>query len=455
MRLCLVLLFVPTLAFADPAQEARALLDELIAIDTSNPPGHETLAAQAMAAHLTAAGLKPEIVEFAPGRSSVVARLKGDGSKPGLLLLAHLDVVGAANQPWTVPPFKLTEKDGWLYGRGVQDDKGWAAVALTVFLQLARAHTPLHRDVVLALTGDEESGGAGVRWLIAHRQKDLLGNLGIGFNEGGGLKLDEHGKVVSVVYQAAEKTFQDFELVAHGTGGHSSVPNDDNAIYRLSRALDKVSALRLPPRLTPVVRESLRAQAAHQPEPRAAAMRAVAATVGEVPAADALAVLDAYPLTRAATRTTCVATLLQGGTRDNALPVEARATVNCRMMPSDKAADVQRSLADAIADPKIELHPIGDMGQGPELPVDGIVPSAVRKVARALFGEVTVTTAVGTGATDSRFLRKIGIQSYGIGLLAKPEELIRAPHGPDEGVPASSVPLGVRWLSALVHELAE
>ena len=451
-RLLLPLLLVSSFAHADSAAEARQILDELVAIDTSNPPGNETAAASAVAKRLDAAGLKPTVVEFAPGRSDVVARIKGDGKKKPLLLLAHLDVVGAANQPWTVPPFQVTEKDGWLYGRGVSDDKGWAAVALVVFLDLARHKTRLHRDVVLALTGDEESGGLGLRWLLEHR-KDLIGDVEIGLNEGGGLKLDG-GKVVSVTFQAAEKTYQSYEVISPGLGGHSSVPNEDNAIYRLARALDKIAVYKFPVRLTPTVRESLRADAAHQPEARAAAMRLVAESKEAEPPADALALLDSYPLTRAATRTTCVATMLSGGTRENALPVEARAVINCRVMPVDKLPEVERELNAAIGDSKITLKPIIDMGWGPEIAVDGVVPSAIRKVARARFGAgVTVNAGIGFGATDSRFLRRIGVLSYGIGLFPRPEELRRTPHGPDEAIPTASLATGVGWLSALVSEL--
>jgi acetylornithine deacetylase/succinyl-diaminopimelate desuccinylase-like protein len=442
MRLASLLLLLAANAQAD----VREILDELVAIDTTNPPGNETLAARAMAKRLAA--FHPEVVEFAPGRANVVARIKGSGKKKPLLLLAHLDVVGAANQPWTVPPLQVTEKNGWLYGRGVIDDKGWAAVATQVFLDMAGK--PLDRDLILALTGDEESGGLGIRWLLSHR-KDLI-DAEIGLNEGGGLKL-EGGNVVAISYQAAEKTYQNYELTAKGLGGHSSVPNDENAIYRLARALDKLAAYKFPVRLTPTVRESLRNLAANQPEPRASAMKVVAASSGEPPA-DAMAVLDAYPLTRAFTRTTCVATQMSGGTRENALPVEARALVNCRVMPVDKLGDVGKAIEAAIADPRVTVKTMEDNGWGPEIAVEGMVPKAIHTVAKKLFGDkVVVTATVGLGATDSRFLRKAGILSYGVGVLAKPEELTRGPHGPDEGAPSASLQKGVEWLGTLVREL--
>lgn len=383
----------------------------------------------------------------------MVARLRGDGSKKPLLLLAHLDVVGAARQPWTVPPFRLTEKSGWLYGRGVLDDKGFAAIATTVFLELARSHARLHRDVILALTGDEESGGSGLKEILAHHRA-LVGDAELGLNEGGALKLDASGHVIAVVYQAAEKTYQSFDLVTHGLGGHASIPNDENAIFRLARALDKVHALTFAPDLHETMREELRAMAPHQPEPRRGALLAIANAKGAPPPA-ALAILDQYPLTRAMIRTTCTATLLEGGTRENALPVEARATVNCRVMPGETVASVEAALAHAIADPKVELKRLADNGAGPEIPVSGPVRDALDRVSARLFGKAAVVSpSVGLGATDSRYLRELGIHSYGIGVMAKPEELIRAPHGPDEGAPAASVATGVRFLAALVDALA-
>ncbi len=432
--------------------QARRLMDELVAIDTSNPPGNEAQPAVVIAKLLRDAGLQSTLVEFAPGRANLVARLHGDGTKRPLILLAHLDVVGAAGQPWTMPPFAVTEKDGWLYGRGVTDDKSWAAIATALYLELARTHAPLHRDVILMLTGDEESGGAGIQYLLKHR-RDLFGEAEYALNEGGGIVLDSTGKARLVNLGTAEKTFQDFVFVAHGVGGHSSVPNDENAIYRLSRALDKLAAYAFPTRLSPVIRESLRAMATAQPEARARAMRAAADSAGDTIAPALLATMDAYPPLRATMRTTCVATLLSGGTRDNALPVEARATVNCRILPVDKVSQVQDTLKQLVAGlADVELVP--DVGVGPEVPVRGPVRDAVERAARSVFGsDVSVAARVGLGASDSRFLRQVGIQSYGVGLLAKPEELTRTAHGPDEAAPAASFPLGVRYLRAIVQEL--
>jgi acetylornithine deacetylase/succinyl-diaminopimelate desuccinylase-like protein len=272
MRAIFALLLLTTFACAD---ETRDILAELVATDTTNPPGNEEKAARLIAARLQKAGVNAELVPFGNGRANVIARLKGDGTKKPLLLLAHLDVVGAAGQPWTVPPYQLTEKDGWLYGRGVQDDKGWAACAVSVFLDLLRSKVKLHRDVVLALTGDEESGGEGIKYLLAQRP-DLLGDVELSLNEGGNLRLDAVGKPILFLYQPSEKVYNDYQLAATGLGGHSSVPNDENAIYRLARALDKLAAYKFPVRLTPAIRDMLRATATGQPAERARALKTMA-----------------------------------------------------------------------------------------------------------------------------------------------------------------------------------
>jgi acetylornithine deacetylase/succinyl-diaminopimelate desuccinylase-like protein len=453
-RIIVFLALAAATAHADESGDARKLLEELVAIDTTNPPGNEARAATLVAERLRAAGVTPTIVEFAPGRANVIARLRGDGTRKPLLLLAHLDVVGAAAQPWTTPPFRLTERDGLLYGRGVLDDKGWAAIATTVFLELARTRPRLHRDVVLALTGDEESGGSGIRFVLDKRP-ELLGDVELALNEGGTTLLGKDGRVKLVALQTAEKTFQSFRVVAHGTGGHSSIPNDDNAIYHLARALDRIGAYRFPPRLTPTVRSALRGRAVLAPEPLASALRRAADAKDAIPD-ETLRVLDADFAIRALPRTTCVATQLEGGTRENALPVEAHAIVNCRLVPIDSIEWVQKTLTERVGDARVAVETVPDFGAGPEVPVDGVVPDAVARVARELYGPgVTVAAALGTGASDSRFLRQRGVGAYGVGLLAVSPDDARRPHGPDERAPTASLAPGVRFLRALVHALAE
>ncbi len=440
-------------ARADVPSEARTLLKQLIELDTTNPPGNEELAANAMAKVLKDAGLDPVVVPFAPGRSNVVARLHGDGSQKPILLLAHLDVVGAAGQPWTVPPFKLTEKDGFLYGRGVIDDKGWVAIATAVFLDLARTHTKLKRDVILALTGDEESNGDGVRYLLDHRP-ELIADAEFAFNEGASPHLDAHGRVHSLLIHPAEKTYQNFELVARGVGGHSSMPNDENAIYRLADVLSHMQSRRFPAHLSPAIRGTLLSNVANANEPLKSALIKTAALPGDQIPEDLLAILDQSIAIRTATRTTCVATMISGGTRVNALPIEAHANINCRLLPSDTPKFVMEHLVGEIPY-AVEIHMLKDVGSGPEVPLADVVRDALAESARAVFGpDVKVFSTLFGATTDSRFLRQRGMLAYNFGLLPNSESDAKRPHGIDERIPVGALKSGSALLQGLIRRLA-
>jgi acetylornithine deacetylase/succinyl-diaminopimelate desuccinylase-like protein len=434
------------------AKDTRELIGKLVAADTTNPPGNEAKAAAIGAAKLKAAGLAYKTYEFAPGRQNLVARLKGDGTLKPLLLLSHIDVVGASGQSWSTPPHVLTEKDGYLIGRGVNDDLGMASINLEVFLALAKAKTPLKRDVILAWTGDEESGGTGIRWLLEHERSAVDAVSAI--NEGGGLQLGEDGKVNLASLQEAEKEYQDFELSAQGTTGHSSVPLDDNAIYRLARALDRLGHFRFPPRVLPVTRAYLEHDAAVEARPKIqAALRALVAAKG-APPKEALEAIDADPVLASNLRTTCVATLLSGGTRVNALPADAKANVNCRILPDESSDDVRKQLAQVIDDPKVEIRPVSEFGKAGESPVEGEVPEAVKKIVAEMWPGVSVTPFLSRGATDSRYLRAAGIASYGMDPMPVTESEGRRAHGVDERIPATSLRTGLEFMHRLVLALA-
>ncbi len=433
------------------ARSARSLLDALVAADTSNPPGNEARAAALGAERLAAAGIAFERSEFAPGRENLVARLRGDGSQPPLLLLAHTDVVGAEGQAWTSAPHVVTEREGYLVGRGVEDDLGMAALALEVLVLLHDAKTPLARDVVLAWTGDEESGGGGIRHLLATSPGSL--DAAFAINEGGMIRLGESGEPTWVELQTAEKTYQDYVLVAKGETGHSSVPLPDNAIYRLARALARLADHRFPARLLPVVRAHFAARAPFEPPERGRAMRALAEAKGELPA-DALAVLDTDPVLSASLRTTCVATLLSAGTRVNALPAEARASVNCRILPDETPEQVQRTLVQVLGDPALEIQPTEEFGFGTPSPLDGPAPAAIAKVAGQMWPGLPVVPFMSRGATDSRFLRARGIPAYGISPIPVTDADARRAHGIDERIPGGGLRTGVEFLHRLVLELA-
>jgi acetylornithine deacetylase/succinyl-diaminopimelate desuccinylase-like protein len=437
--------------FAAAARDARALLARLVAADTTNPPGNEARAVAIGAEVLRAERMEFKTFEFAPGRENLVARLKGDGSARPVLLLAHVDVVPSRGQAWTTPPHELTEKDGFLYGRGVSDDLSAAAVELETLVLLQRARVPLRRDVIVAWTGDEERGGGGIRWLLEHAP-DAIADAEIVLNEGGRVTLGGDGRPRYLALETAEKIYQDFTLRAQGVTGHSSVPVEPNAIARLSRALARIADRPFPERLLPHTREFLRVRAATEPPDVARAIRALVAAKGPLPR-DAVATLRKNPVLSALLHTTCVATQLEAGNAPNALPAEARANVNCRIMPDETAEQVLSRLREIVADPGVEIAPVADFGRGGASSMDAPGVDAIRAVMARLHPGVPIVPSMQLGATDSRFLRERGIPSYGIHPVALREEDERRAHGIDERIPADLEP-AVRLMYALAVELA-
>ena len=461
MRTILLVLFSmlliaqPTMAaepdFAAAAKASRALLAELVAADTSNPPGNEARAVAIGKKHLEAAGIEVHTSRFAPGRENLVARLRGDGSAPPILLLAHIDVVGADAAAWDTPPHELIERDGYLYGRGASDDLAMASVELIVLEELKKNGVALKRDIILAWTGDEESGGAGIQWILENEPETI--RAAVALNEGGGVRLDASGKPVRIDLQTAEKIYRDSTLRAHGPTGHSSVPLDDNAIYRLARALSAIEGHRFPARLLPVTRAWMQGRAALETAELAATMNALTEAKGELPA-EALANALADPLLAASLRTTCIATLIEGGTRVNALPGSAEANLNCRILPDSSPEAVRQVLVRLIDDPAIEIIASSEFGFGEPSPIGGVTPAAIRTIAEAMWPGIKIIPFMSRGATDSRFLRAAGIPAYGISPVAIGEEDGRRAHGINERIPAASLEPGVEFLYRLIVELA-
>ncbi len=433
------------------AADGRRLLAELVAADTTNPPGNEARAVAIGARRLAAAGIPYRITEFAPGRHNLVARLRGDGSARPLLLLSHVDVVGADKQPWTTPPHRLTESGGYLQGRGVGDDLGMGVVDLELLVWLKEAHVPLRRDVILAWTGDEESGGAGIQWQLAHAPETL--DAEIALNEGGGPVLGNGGGVTLVSLETAEKTYQDVTLRTTGRTGHASAPLGDNAIVRLARALARVAAHPFPPRLLPVTRAYFEGRARLEHGDLARAMRALAAAPGPLPA-DALAAIDRDPSLAALLRTTCEPTLLAAGTRVNALPGAAEANLNCRLLPDQSPAEVRAALVAAIDDPGVAVELGPDDGHSGPSPLAGEAVAAIRSVAEETWPGAPVIPSLCAGADDSRFLRPRGVAAYGLAPFPLSEADDRRAHGIDERIPADSIEQGLRFFSRLVLQLA-
>ena len=437
--------------FSALTQSFRQTLGELVKADTTNPPGNEARAVAILAKRLKAAGIPYEITDFAPGRQNIVARLKGSGEKKPLLLLAHIDVVGTDGQNWTMPKHEMTEKDGHLYGRGVLDDLGMAVLNLETVIELKKSGIALKRDVILAFTGDEESGGLGLRTLLKERPE--LVDAEIALNEGGGAVNDETGGPVKYVrLQMAEKTYQDFTLTAKGPTGHSSVPQKENAIYKLSRALTNVQKFWPAPRLIPVTREYFRQRSALEKPETGKAMLAVATAKGKLPA-KALAVLEKNPVIAAQLRTTCVTTMLSAGTKVNALPPSASANINCRIMPDETIESVEKQLLKLINDPSLTLAREPEFGTSPAAPTDGEVPKVLQKLAKEIWN-VPVIPTMSTGATDSRYLREKGVAAYGFSAMPVHETDILRAHGIDERIQLTSIRPGLEFMQRLVIELA-
>lgn len=407
----------------------RAIYQQLIEIDTSTSNGDTTSAARAMAERLQQAGMPAadlQVLGPADKRGNLVARLRGTGQRKPLLLLAHLDVVDARRQDWSIDPFKLTEKDGYFYGRGTTDDKASAAVYVAALIRFLREGYRPDRDIILALTADEENGDHnGAEWLTK-QHRDLI-DAAYGLNEGGdGQELN--GRKTLLEVQASEKVFVTFHLTAENRGGHSSLPRRDNAIYELARALSRVEQLQFPVNLNEVTRAYFARMAKLQGGDAGRDMAAITAAVPETSAAERL---SENPFYNARMRTTCVATMLEAGHAENALPQKAVATVNCRLLPTDTPANAQAMLERAVDDAKVRIEALKQPVLAPPSPLLPEVMTALEKTTAEMWPGVPVVPIMGAGATDSKYLRAIGIPMFGASGFFNDAADVRA-HGRDE-----------------------
>jgi acetylornithine deacetylase/succinyl-diaminopimelate desuccinylase-like protein len=352
--------WAPTAATTPTERLARDVLRELIEIDTTDSTGSTTVAAEAMAKRLRDAGFPAADVQVLgphPRKGNLVARLRGSGARRPILFLSHLDVVEARREDWSVDPFRFLERDGYFYGRGTTDVKDGCAILVANFIRWKQEGFAPDRDLILALTADEEGGSFnGVDWLLSSH-RDLLDAEYCINTDGGDFQL-EKGRRRLVALQASEKTYASFRLEARNPGGHSSLPAKDNAIYRLAAALGRLAAFDFPLRLNEVTRAFFTRMAAIEPGPVAADMKAV---LQDPPDPAAVARLSASAYFNALLRTTCVATQLEGGHAENALPQTARAVVNCRILPAESPAEVQRTLVRVVADPGVAVTPVREL----------------------------------------------------------------------------------------------
>ncbi len=428
---------------------ARDLLRELIEINTTESSGSTAQAAHAMAARLRSAGFPEQdvvVVEHAPRKGNLIARLRGrDRGRKPILLLSHIDVVEANPEDWTLPPFSFIERDGTFYGRGVADDKDEGAIHLALIMRMREEGFVPDRDIVVALTADEEGGPAnGVDWLLTNRP-DLL-EAEYALNEGGGGRVRD-GRKVSNDVQASEKKFQNFLLEATNPGGHSSAPVRDNAITHLAEALVRVGNHDFPVRLNEVTRAYFARSAEIVGGEMGAAMRALVANPGDPAAA---AVLSRDPRYNSQLRTTCVATLLEGGHASNALPQRARATVNCRILPDESPAEVRKVLEGLVGSAKVTVTPVGEARNSPPSPLTPELMATIERITGQMWPGVPVIPTMSTGATDGLYLRNRGIPVYGVSGLFYGEPNA---HGMNERIPAQAFYEGLEFMYRLVKSL--
>lgn len=452
-----------TFAQVDVATEqlSRDIFKQLIEINTTDSVGSTTVAAQAMAQRLRDAGFPANDVLVLgpnPRKGNLVARLHGSGAHKPVLLIGHLDVVEARRSDWTTDPFEFVEKDGYYYGRGTQDMKCGDAIFVADFIRLKREGFKPDRDIILALTADEEGGlSNGVAWLIKNH-RELIDAEFVLNADGGGVDT-ANGKPLIVSMDASEKLYADFQLTVTSPGGHSSLPTPDNAIYHLADALGRLERFQFPVELNEITRAYFQRIATVESDQTAADMRAI---LNQPPDAGALARLSADPLQNATLRTTCVATRLDAGHANNALPQTAHANVNCRILPGHTREEVRQTLIRVLADPKVEVAYVDQSGRvldsapnAQALPPVALRPEVMDtldKIAGELWPGTPVVPTMATGASDGVYTNAAGMPTYGVSGVAIDLDDVRA-HGRDERLRVQSFFQGVdfyyRYLKTL------
>jgi acetylornithine deacetylase/succinyl-diaminopimelate desuccinylase-like protein len=437
-------------------QLARDIYQELVEINTVTATGDTAKAAEAMAARLRAAGFDGrdlQVLSPKPAKGNLVARLRGTGARKPIMLLAHTDVVEARREDWSVDPFRLTEQDGYFYGRGTSDDKFMAAAFVANMARYRQEGYKPDRDIVLVLETDEEildSNTVGIRWLLQHHRGLIDAEFAL--NEGAGVRMSG-GRAVANGIQTSEKVFVNFRLEVTDPGGHSSVPRKENPIYRLAEGLGRLAKFDFPFKLNETTRAFFERAAQLEDQQTAADMRAVASERPD-PAAMSFVRLAANPIFNAQLRTTCVATMLEGGHATNALPQLARANVNCRVLPGEPVDEVQATLGRVLADDKLSITRMSTPYEAPASALNEEVMTAIGKLSGEFWAGVPVIPTMSAGGTSGTHLRNAGIPTYGHSGLAADFSDSRRVHGRDERVLVKSFFQGQEYLYRLVKMLA-
>ena len=451
---CLVLAIACTaLAQTNPTQKlARDILSELVSIPSTESGVGSTPAAEAAAKRLLAAGFPAadvQVIGPEARKKNLVARIHGSGKRKPLLLLAHLDVVEAPRADWSTDPFQMVEKDGFFYGRGTYDVKDGASILLANVIRWHQEGYKPDRDIILALTADEENGVAnGVKWLLDHH-RDLIDAEYCLNTDGGDFLLAKEGRPLAATVQMAEKWYVDWKLEIINPGGHSSQPRKDNAIYQLASALLRIQQLQFPAQPSDIVRSYFAKEAALVGGQPGADMSAAAA---QPPDAAAIARLSQNGFYNSLLHTTCVATMLQAGHAPNALPQVATANVNCRVLPHMKIDEVRQALTNAINDPAVKLSVVDTPTAAPATKMNPEIDAAMASTVGKMGWTIPVIPVMETGATDGKWLRLAGIPTFGVsGVFIDPEN--NRAHGKDERVGVREFYWGVDFYDYLVRAL--
>jgi acetylornithine deacetylase/succinyl-diaminopimelate desuccinylase-like protein len=450
--LCSAVLAQPQTSLSPEHQAAHDIFKELIEINTTDTPvGNVTTAAEAMAARFRAAGFPAadvQVVGPLPNKKNLVVRLHGRGQGKPILFLAHLDVVEALRQDWSMDPFKLNEVDGFFYGRGTSDIKQGDTLLVANFIRLKKEGWIPSRDLIIALTADEEGGESnGVQWLIKNHRELIDAEYCI--NTDAGEFEAKKGKRLLLGLQTSEKNYVDFRLEVKSNGGHSSLPVKDNAIYHLSQGLSRLADFEFPVSLN----ETTRGYFEHTASLEAPAdFRGVIGTDHAQAEAAAKRLSEASPHFNALLRTTCVATRLEGGHANNALPQTAAANVNCRMLPQDSLENVQKTLKRVLADDRIVVSIVGEAVPAPASAINPMIVSKLEALSKKLYGGLPIVPVMDTGASDGKYLRIAGIPSYGVPGVFEDVDDVRA-HGKDERIGVKDFYDGVDFYYEFIKSL--
>lgn len=440
LLLCAALLGASCSAQLDDSTKrlSHDIFKQLIEINTTDSVGSVTAAAEAMAQRFRDAGFPESDIHIAgpnDRKKNLVVRYHGSGKHKPVLLIGHLDVVEARREDWTTDPFQFVEKDGYFYGRGTQDMKDGDAVMVTTLLRFKKEGFVPDRDIILALTADEEGGQSnGVDWLVKNH-RDWIDAEFVLNHDGGGI-LAQHGKPLMMTVDASEKLYADYTLLVVNPGGHSSLPVPDNAVYHLADGLVRLEHYKFPFELNSVTRSYFERMSKIETGQRAADMKAI---LHNPPDQQAIARLSQDPIYNSTIHTTCVATRLNAGHANNALPQSAQANVNCRIEPGHSPEEIRQQLERVLADPKISITFVDSTGQGPNRksfappPPRPDVFTPLEKTVAEMWPGLLVIPEQASGASDGVYTNASGLPTYGISGEMVDRDDIRA-HGKDERI---------------------